>query len=111
MIIGEFGTPRLTICKRRYTNCMRVARTKRMRRNCALRFRNCRHGYSLHSADEFGAVDPSFIMETGTVPVWNHRDPRSQLTNAAAMTTQQAHPSMNGVDLGFSLWAWLKGDR
>lgn len=117
MIIGSFGdfnAAQTPYCKRQYSRCIRLnrGRGRRALRACTLRYQACRRQHHFNGADEFGAADPSFIMATGTVPMWNHRDPRAQLTNVAAMTAQQAHPSMNGAGLGgFSLWAWLRGER
>ena len=58
---------------------------------------------------EFGYTDPYVRMAEGLEERWNHKDPRSALTNVGAMTYQQSHPQMNGAS-GFSFRGWLRGD-
>jgi hypothetical protein len=57
---------------------------------------------------------PYFVMSTGTTPSWTGRDPRSQLTNANALTWQQTHPSLAGVESESAfqrILAWLRGEH
>jgi hypothetical protein len=123
MILGELGRAqptRFNPCGAQYAQCSRQSGRfgNRLQRQlaCKIKLQKCqrlhkrpRHGFR---DAELGSVEPYVTMASGVFPAWNPRDPRSQLTNAAAIAYQQSHPSMNGSGLGgFSLLAWLKGER
>ena len=118
MIIGDFGAfpppGRSGICQRQFARCVRVKRTRNGRLVCLRQLNRCRRG-GLHGADELGAVEPYVTMAAGSTPSWNPRDTRSALTTVGAMTYQQEHPQMNGVDFSkfrlSTIWKWLKGEK
>ena len=104
MIIGDFGDE-LGKC----VPCTIQQRAAQRRRLRALRNRR----RATFRDAEFGAVEPYMTMAAGVPPAWTPRDPRSQLTNVAAMAYQQARPSLNGTETGLlaRIRAWFRGER